>query len=265
MEETREAMGQIPQTFAGHTVLVTGGTKGIGKAAAIRFAALGAWVTATYGSDDETAARFGDELGESHRIVKCDLSDYAGLRNLVSQHERDGRLPDIVVANAAFQKKATVAETSVELMESTFRANVFGNFVLIRSVCDRLVSLKKPGVVIVNSSNQSRFVNPTGFAYSLTKASLNHMVRHLALAYVQDGIRVNGIILGWFDTEGERAFYSEEHIRKQAAVTIPMGRAGSPEEAAKMITFLASQDASYATGSLVRLDGGFALAPDLST
>lgn len=85
---------------------------------------------------------------------------------------------------------------------------------------------------------------------------------HFALAPAS--IRVNGVLLGWFDTEGERAFYPAEQIAEQSR-GIPAGRAGEPTEAAKLAVFLASPHASYATGSLIRLDGGFALKPDPST
>jgi NAD(P)-dependent dehydrogenase (short-subunit alcohol dehydrogenase family) len=272
--------------FTGRSVLVTGATKGIGRATALLFAGLGATVTATYSRDETAAASLRGELGvagpgaapgdaaglpgepsgvRSHRVERCDLADHEGLRSLIARLEAEGRLPSVLVCNAAYQKKATVAETDIDLLEATFRANLFGNYVLCREVADRLAAHGADGVIIVNSSNQSQFVNPTGFAYALSKASLNHMVRHLARAYVAAGIRVNGLILGWFDTEGERAFYSKEQIARQAAANIPMGRAGDPAEAARMTAFLASPLASYATGSLVRLDGGFALAPDVST
>lgn len=84
------------------------------------------------------------------------------------------------------------------------------------------------------------------------------MVRHLALACADSGIRVNGIILGWFDTDGEHEFYSSNEIAKKASVAIPLRRAGLPEEAARLTCFPASEDCEYMTGSLVRLDGGFA-------
>ena len=88
---------------------------------------------------------------------------------------------------------------------------------------------------------------------------------HLAGALVRDNIRVNGVLLGWFDTDGERKFYSKEQIKEQAKSNIPMGRAGEPDEAARLTVFLASEESSYITGSMLRCDGGFMLAPDLGT
>jgi NAD(P)-dependent dehydrogenase (short-subunit alcohol dehydrogenase family) len=169
------------------------------------------------------------------------------------------------VLNAAFQKKATVRETDLDLMRKTFEVNVFGNYRLAALFADACKKKGQPGAIVVHSSNQSEFVNPTGFAYSLSKAALNQMVKHLAMAYVKDMVRVNGILLGWFDTEGERKFYSKEQIARQAALTVPSGRAGRPEEAAELTYFLGSERSSYCTGGLLRCDGGFALSPDLSS
>lgn len=254
--------------YTGKRVLVTGGTKGIGRACVLLFARLGAEVATTYSSDEEAAARLRAKLAETpgaHEVVRCDLGDHVAVGDTVAGLIARERLPHVLICNAAFQRKATVRETDVALMEQTFRVNVFGNFGLIRLVADGLAERGIAGTIVVNSSNQSVFVNPTGFAYSLTKAALNHMVRHLALAYSQNRIRVNGMLLGWFDTEGERAFYSKEQIADQASQSIPLGRAGDPMEAAKLIAFVASDEASYVTGSLLRIDGGFSLAPDVST
>jgi NAD(P)-dependent dehydrogenase (short-subunit alcohol dehydrogenase family) len=171
----------------------------------------------------------------------------------------------VLILNAAFQRKARFEETDLALLEQTFRVNVLGNFELARLFIAERRASRRPGSIVVHSSNQADFVNPTGFAYALSKAALNHMVRHLARATVRDGIRVNGVLLGWFDTEGEHRFYGAEQVREQARTAVPLGRVGEPEEAAQLALYLAHEASAYMTGSLVRFDGGFALAPDLST
>jgi 3-oxoacyl-[acyl-carrier protein] reductase len=254
--------------FSGRHALVTGGTKGIGRACVRLFAECGATVTATYASDHRAADTLRRELdanGACHEIVRCDTGDHGAVGRLVSGLADGDRLPDILVCNAAYQRKASLRETDLPLLERTFRVNLFGNYLLIRDVADRLEAAGRGGAIIVNGSNQSAFVFPTGFAYSLSKAALDHLVRHCAYAYAKAGIRVNGIVLGWFDTDGERAFYSSERIARQAADSIPLGRAGNPEEAAGLIAYVASKHGAYITGSLLRIDGGFSLAPDTST
>ncbi len=246
--------------FSGKHVLVTGGTKGIGRACVLELAARGARLTATY-SRDEGAARKLSETGV--RVVKADMGEPDRPEQLIASLERAGELPDVLVCNAAFQRKATVDQTDRRLMEKTFGVNVFGNFQLARSWADALGRAGRRGVLVIHSSNQSELVNPTAFAYALSKAALNHMVRHLAVAYAGRGIRVNGILFGWFDTEGERAFYSGEQMRS-GAEGILLGRIGEPREAARLVAYVAGDDAAYMTGSLVRIDGGYVLAPDLS-
>jgi NAD(P)-dependent dehydrogenase (short-subunit alcohol dehydrogenase family) len=253
--------------FPGKRILITGGSQGIGRACCEYFASEGAEVIGTY-SRDEVAARATESsiraAGHRAMMIKADLGDSAQIEALWKRATQDGGV-DALILNAAYQKKATFEETDLALIEKTFRVNVGGNFQLAKLFIDARRALKAPGSVVIHSSNQGDFVNPTGFAYGMSKAALNHMVHHLARATVRDSIRVNGVLLGWFDTDGERKFYSAEQIKQQAKSGIPMGRAGDPKEAAAMAAFLVSDDSSYMTGSLVRFDGGFALDPDLST
>jgi NAD(P)-dependent dehydrogenase (short-subunit alcohol dehydrogenase family) len=248
--------------FANQRVLITGASQGIGRACVDLFTEEGAAVVGTWARDPQPAERTARETGAT--LVQADLGDAASLDRLWEAHAGAAGF-DVLVLNAAYQKKARFAETDLPLLERTFQVNVLGNFHLAQRFIAARRAVGKPGTIVIHSSNQGEFVNPTGFAYSLSKAALNQMVRHLAQATVKDRIRVNGVVLGWFDTDGERKFYSAEQIREQAAGGIPMGRAGEPREAAKMTAFLAGDDSSYMTGSLVRLDGGFALAPDLGT
>jgi NAD(P)-dependent dehydrogenase (short-subunit alcohol dehydrogenase family) len=251
--------------FAGQRVVITGGSQGIGRACAELFAAEGAEVIATYIGDEGAAAATATAIGAAGGMIRMIRSDLGKRADNDRLWDEVGAGTDVLVLNAAFQRKALPEETDLDLLAQTFDINVIGNFQLAkRFIADRRTA-KKPGAMVVQSSNQGEFVNPTGFAYALSKAALNHMVRHLATSVVGDRIRINGILLGWFNTDGERAFYSAEQIQAQAAKSIPMGRAGDPMEAARVTAFLASSESSYITGTLLRADGGFALAPDLST
>jgi 3-oxoacyl-[acyl-carrier protein] reductase len=253
--------------FTGKRVIITGGSQGIGRACAELVAQEGGEVIGTFSRDEEAARRTEQAIrgrGGRATMLKADLGDPAQIESLWKQATAGGGI-DSLILNAAYQKKALYEDTDLALMRRTFECNVFGNFQLAKLFTDARKAAKKPGTIVIHSSNQAEFVNPTGFAYGLSKAALNHLVHHIARAVVKDGIRVNGVNLGWFDTDGERKFYSAEQIKTQAAVGIPLGRAGDPAEAARMAAFLATDESSYMTGSIVRYDGGFALNPDLST
>ena len=259
---------RVVRRFEGARVLVTGGTKGIGAACAERFALEGAEVLVTWAHDEDAAAalrRRLEAIPARVQAFRMDLGDGDAIEGLWKRLEAESLLPDALVLNAAYQRKATVDDTDPELLRRTLEANLVGNYRLAKLYIASRRRAGAPGSIVVHGSNQGEFVNPTGFAYAVSKAGLNHLVRHLARACAPHRIRVNGIVLGWFDTEGERAFYDREAMRRQAAGSVPLGRMGEPEEAARLTAFLASDDSSYMTGSLVRCDGGFSLSPDLSS
>jgi NAD(P)-dependent dehydrogenase (short-subunit alcohol dehydrogenase family) len=254
--------------FEGKKVMITGASQGIGRSTAVKFAENGAKVYINYSRNDEAAKdtlKQVEKAGGKGEIVKADMGNEGEVKAMWAQVMKDGKPLSALILNAAYQKKALLIETELDLIRRTMEVNVIGNFHLAKLYAESCIAAKIPGVIVVHSSNQAEFVNPTGFAYALSKAALNHMVRHLAGAYVKNNIRVNGVILGWFDTDGERKFYSKEQIAQQAAQTVPMGRAGYPEEAAEFAYFLTSDKSTYFTGSMLRCDGGFAIDPDLGT
>ncbi len=253
--------------FKDKHILITGGTQGIGKGCAELLAEYGAHVHINFAGNKKAAQNAEDEIkgnGGQVSVHQADLGDEQAVQAMWDAANAVGNI-DYMVLNAAYQKKATIDETDRALLEKTMAVNIYGNFQLAKLYVEQCKQRNVAGSLVLHSSNQGEFVNPSGFAYALSKAALNHMCRHLANWCVKDEVRVNGVILGWFDTEGERKFYSKEQIQEQAATNIPMQRAGDPLEAARLTAFLLSDASSYMTGSLLRNDGGFALAPDLST
>lgn len=257
------------ENFKNKTVLITGGSKGIGKACALRFAEAGAKVIINYANNDqkanETLRLINQKYPDKAVLAKADIGNPEEIDNLWQMFKDSGNYPEVLILNAAYQEKLKFEESDWKLFQKTFSVNVFGNFYLAKLFVQTCREKNIPGKLIIHSSNQGEFVNPTGFVYSLSKAALNQMVRHIAHSTSKDNIRVNGIVLGWFDTEGERTFYSGEDIKGHAAKTIPIGRIGNSEDVADLTFFLASDQSSYMTGSLVRLDGGYALSPDSKT
>lgn len=250
-------------------MLITGGSMGIGKACALRFAEEGANVIVNYAKNEEKARETLQLINAKYpgkaSLAKADMGNPGEIDKLWESIAKAGNYPEVLILNAAYQEKLKFEDSDWNLFQKTFSVNVFGNFYLSKLFVKACRVNKIPGKLIIHSSNQGEFVNSTGFVYSLSKAALNQMVKHIAFATSKDKIRVNGVVLGWFDTEGERTFYKGEDIAGHAAKTIPIGRIGSSSDAADLTFFLASDRSSYMTGSLIRLDGGYALSPDATT
>jgi len=255
------------KNFEGKTVLVTGGTKGIGKACALEFSSRGAFVVMAYGRDPSAASSALEELrgeGGEGILLQSNLAEPDGADRLWKSVCDAGQVPDILILNGAYQEKVLALDTDAELMQKTFQMNVFAGFLLAKACLKHWIEQGQKGVIVVHSSGQSTHVHQNAFAYAVSKAALDHMTRHLASVGAQHGIRVNGVNLGWFLTEGEKIFYEEKEMIRTAGESVPLGRIGDPREAAKFTAFLASEDCSYMTGSMLTYDGGYDLHPDTS-
>jgi NAD(P)-dependent dehydrogenase (short-subunit alcohol dehydrogenase family) len=253
--------------FEGKSVLITGGTKGIGKACALEFSSRGAFVIMAYGRDSAAAQAALDEVqrqGGKGVLLQSDLSHPDGADKLWESVQTRNLNPETLILNGAYQEKVPALDTDAALMQRTFQMNVFAGFLLAKACIKHWIERKQEGVIVVHSSGQSTHVHPNAFAYAVSKAALDHMTRHLASVGAKHGIRINGVNLGWFLTEGERVFYDEAEMIRAARESVPMGRIGDPREAAKFTAFLAGDDCSYMTGSMLTYDGGYALHPDTS-
>ena len=114
------------------------------------------------------------------------------------------------------------------------------------------------GSIVVVSSPHAVLAIPTSMAYNMAKAAIDHMARTAAIELIKEKVRVNTIYPGWVDTPGERKFFTEEQIQ-EGARKLPWGRLGTPEETAKAIVYMLSDDADYMTGSTLTIDGGVSL------
>jgi NAD(P)-dependent dehydrogenase (short-subunit alcohol dehydrogenase family) len=242
----------------GKIALVTGGTSGIGLATAKRFVNEGAYVFITGRRDGELAAAV-KEIGKDVTGVQGDVSNLDDIDRLVAQIKRDKGKLDIVFANAGVAKYATFGEITEDLYDQTFGINVKG---LLFTVQKALPLLPDGASIILNSSIVASKGLASNSVYSATKAAVRSFARTWTTDLKTRRIRVNAVSPGSIDTPGLSDLLASsptgEQRRKMIATAVPLGRLGLPDEIAKAVVFLASDDSSYITGTELFVDGGFA-------
>src|SRR5947207_9407136 len=247
-------MGKLESKIA----LVTGGNSGIGLATAKRFVNEGAYVFITGRRNAELAAAV-KEIGKNVTAIQGDVSNLADLDRLFAQIKREKDRLDVVFANAGVAKYASFGTITEELYDSIFNINVKG---LLFTVQKALPLLSDGASIILNASIVASKGLSSNSVYSATKAAVRSFARTWTTDLKDRRIRVNAISPGPIDTPGlsELLASSEtgEQRKKMISNTVPLGRFGKPEEIAKAVVFLASDDASYITGVELFVDGGFA-------
>jgi NAD(P)-dependent dehydrogenase (short-subunit alcohol dehydrogenase family) len=246
--------------LSGKVALVTGGTTGIGLAAARLFAAEGAKVVAT-GRNADSLAAARNELGGIAEVVASDASDKKQIRALIDRiRQSHGRI-DVLFLNAGIAKFAPVSDTADDLIEEQLRVNYVGPFLALR---EALPLLGKGASVIVTTSVVTHRGLPGSAAYAASKAAARALAMVAANELAPRGIRVNVVSPGPIETpifgkmglprEAVDAFLSDAKGR------IPLARLGSAEEVARTALFLASDESSFVSGQDLGVDGGLRVA-----
>lgn len=244
----------------GKTALITGASRGIGRAIALEFARQGADVVLNYvhhRGEAEAAAEEIRALGRRALIGQADMGDRAQVEALFrSALDAFPRL-DVVVANAAFSIRKPLLELSVEDVQRTWAVSLWGVFHACQLGARHMVAAGGGSIIVVSSVHSFR-PYPNASAYNGAKAAVNHMAATWAVELGGQGIRVNVLEPGWTDTPGERVFYSEQELAEQGSHLL-LGRLARADEMASGAVFLASEDSSYMTGAVLRIDGGYSL------
>ncbi|MHC1773546.1 MAG: SDR family NAD(P)-dependent oxidoreductase [Flexilinea sp.] len=235
--------------------LITGCSKGIGKATVIAFAKAGAVVYANdlqNGSIDD----FAKELSAEYRTIVIplyfDVTDSFACKNAVFQIRKEQKRLDVLVNNAGVMKDALIGTITKPLIDEVFNTNVFGSMDLLQQ-CAKVMIINKSGSIINLSSIVGITGNPGQLVYSATKGAVISMTKTAAKELAPRGIRVNAVAPGMIDTDMMRSI-GEKHLAKHIS-NISMGRLGKPEEIANVCVFLASDMASYVTGQVLVVDG----------
>jgi NAD(P)-dependent dehydrogenase (short-subunit alcohol dehydrogenase family) len=242
----------------GKIAVVTGGTSGIGLATAKRFVAEGAVVFIT-GRRQAELDRAAEEIGPNAVAVRADSSNLTDLDRLYSRVKMEKGRIDILFANAGIGEFATLGEITEEHYDKTFNTNVKG---VLFTVQKALPLFRDGGSIILNASTVASMGTPAFGVYSATKAAVRNFARSWILDLADRHIRVNAVSPGPIATPGlEGLAETEEQARQFKAgmvANIPMGRLGAPDEVAKAVVFLASDDSSFVNGTELFVDGGFA-------
>ena len=247
--------------LAGKTALITGASRGIGRATAVAFAEAGANIGLNYFSNDAAAEEVAADIrkfGRKVLLLKGDVADLSAVEGMVSRLAAEfGRL-DLAVSNAAFSDREPFYSADLKGFRRTVDVTMWGAFNLLHASTLQMLAQGGGGAIVIVSSPHAVVAFPGAMAYNMSKAAIDHMARTAAIELTQQRIRVNIVHPGWIDTPGERKFASEETLR-QAGEKLPWGRLGRPEEIARGILFLASPASDYITGSTLSIEGGITL------
>lgn len=259
-------MSTTTHDFSGQTVVVTGGSSGIGRATALRFGAAGATVVNAdvreepkdVDAEMPTHERIERDGGEAV-FIETDVSDPEQVVSVVTAaHEYGG--VDVMVNNAAVLSETPFDEMDVSEFDTLWKVNVRGVFFGCQAAANDMLDRNTSGVLLNTASISSNLAQKGLTAYEATKGAIRMVTRSVALKLGEDDIRVNAVAPGAIATEfrpgltedTRRGVEEDEFIKP-----IPLDRAGRPEDIAAGMVFLASDDASYITGELLHVDGGY--------
>jgi NAD(P)-dependent dehydrogenase (short-subunit alcohol dehydrogenase family) len=248
----------MSQRLAGKTAVITGGAAGIGRATATLFVAEGARVIVA-DLDGAAAAKTAAELGPAAHPFACDVADSAQCKALIDEAERHfGRL-DILVNNAGLGSLGTVVTTPEEMLDRILAVNVKGVFMCSKYAVP-LMAKHGGGVIVNTASNVATIGLADRAAYVASKGAVASLTRAMALDHVGQNIRVNcvapGVTMSSYFDRMLAQVEDPEAFKRVLEGRQPMGRTGKPVEIANAILFLACDESSFATGSMLTVDGG---------
>jgi len=244
--------------LTGKVAVITGSTKGIGRAIAEALAAFGARVVISSRKAERCTAVAGEieAAGGEALAVPCNVSDKAQLRDLVDRTLAHWERIDVLVGNAAVNPHfGPLSEISEEAYDKIMDTNVKSNLWLCNMVIPQMAARKDGAVIIVSSIGGLKGHGKLG-AYALSKAADMQLARNLAVEWGRDNIRVNCIAPGLVRTDMARALWEDERAHALALESYPLGRIGEPEDIAGAAVFLASPAGAWVTGQTLVVDGG---------
>ena len=245
----------------GKCAVITGSTRGIGKAIAIKYASLGCNIVINYKSEnDEVNAReLSDEickLGVDTLIVKANIGDFEEAKNLVEKAKEKFGKVDILVNNAGITKDNLILRMNESDFDNVINVNLKGSFNCLKAVTPIMLK-QKHGKIINMASVVGVIGNPGQVNYCASKAGVIGMTKSLAKELGGKNINVNAIAPGFIDTDMTRVLSEDQ--KKNILSQVPLKRLGLVSDIANVAAFLASEDSDYITGQVIHVDGGMAM------
>lgn len=238
--------------------LITGGAKGIGKAIAIELAKAGCDVVINFHTSKDEAEQLAKTLNEQYGrkaiAIGCDVSNESEVEGMAKKIEETFGGIDILVNNAAVDLSCLWHEKTVETFKKTLDINLLGAYIVSRRFYKHMIDKKWGRIINISSTNGINTYYPVCMEYDASKAALISLTHNLAIEFAPY-INVNAVVPGFIGTESELDGYDPEFLKSEQE-KILLGRYGEPEEVAKLVGFLASDDASYINNSIIRIDGG---------
>ncbi|MCB2290403.1 3-oxoacyl-[acyl-carrier-protein] reductase [Clostridium sp. CS001] len=243
----------------GKTAVITGASRGIGRAIAIKLAKLGVNIVVNYRNSYEAVQEVVKEiqdLGASALAVQCDISSYSDVENMMKKSVEEFGTIDILVNNAGITKDGLLMRMKEEDFDSVIDINLKGAFNCTRHVSS--IMLKQRSGRIINISSVSGLTGNAGQVnYSSAKAGILGMTKAVARELASRNVTCNAVAPGYIQTDMTDGL--SEKVKDTIMSTIPLKRLGMPEDVANAVAFLASEEASYITGQVINVDGGMVM------
>lgn len=245
--------------LTGKVAVVTGASRGIGRAIALKLASRGATVVINYNGSKERAEEVKHEIeaeGGNAVLCQCDVSDYGKCETFIQTVMKEhGRL-DILVNNAGITKDGLLMKMSEEDFDQVIETNLKGTFNTIRFASRQMLKQRSGRII-----NMTSVVGVTGNAgqanYAASKAGVIGLTKAVAREVASRGITVNAVAPGFIETDMTSVL--SDKVKEEASAQIPLGKFGNVENVAATVAFLASEDAGYITGQVIHVDGGMCM------
>ncbi len=248
-------------SLEGRKTLITGGSRGIGRATALLFARAGSDVAFTYGCQEAAALevlKAIEPTGRAGLAFKCDIADEAAVRNVVAEIVRAWGGIDVLVNNAGIWTGLEIGESDTDAWKETLAVNLDSVYYFSDAVIPHMKARKRGWIINVGSTAGIRGEAHHSH-YAATKGALNALTKSWAVEFAPWGIRVNCVAPGWVDTDMCTEVFSDKDFEESVRQSIPLKRIPPAEDIAGPILFLASDLARHITGAIISVNGGSVL------